>query len=104
MELWLKGETEVSLLEENLPQCRFINHKTHKPARMRTRAAAVRNQRLTAWAKTRPYYTVCNICAVVLRTYWEFCYQQFHVKLWQTNLSPGRSLFEFSSIYPLLLQ
>jgi hypothetical protein len=39
-------ETEV--LGENLPQCRFVHHKTHIPARTRTRAAAVGSQRLTA--------------------------------------------------------
>jgi hypothetical protein len=49
---WLAGETEV--LGENLPQCRFVHHKPHMPARMRTRAAAVGSQRLTAWATARP--------------------------------------------------
>jgi hypothetical protein len=32
----------------NLPQCRFVHHKPHMPARTRTRAAAVGSQRLTA--------------------------------------------------------
>jgi hypothetical protein len=32
-------ETEV--FRENLPQCRFVHHKPHMPARTRTRAAAV---------------------------------------------------------------
>jgi hypothetical protein len=49
---WLAGETEV--LRENLPQCRFVHHKPHMPARMRTRAAAVGSQQLTAWATARP--------------------------------------------------
>jgi hypothetical protein len=49
---WLAGETEV--LGENLPQCRFVHHKPHMPARSRTRAAAVGSQRLTAWATARP--------------------------------------------------
>jgi hypothetical protein len=39
-------ETEV--LEENVPQCRFVHHKHHMPAWARTRAAAVGSQRLTA--------------------------------------------------------
>jgi hypothetical protein len=43
---WLAGETEV--LGENLPQCRFVNHKSHM------RPAAVGSQRLTAWATARP--------------------------------------------------
>jgi hypothetical protein len=42
----LAGESEV--LGENLPQCRFVHHKPHMPARTRTRAAAVGSQRLTA--------------------------------------------------------
>jgi hypothetical protein len=41
---WLTGETEV--LRVNLPQCRFVHHKPN----MRTQAAAVGSQRLTAWA------------------------------------------------------
>jgi hypothetical protein len=49
---WLAGETEV--FGENLPQCRFVDHKTRMPARKRTRAAAVGSQRLTAWPMTRP--------------------------------------------------
>jgi hypothetical protein len=51
VEWWLAGETEV--LWENLPQYRFVHHKPHMPARTRTRAAAVGNQRLTAWATAR---------------------------------------------------
>jgi hypothetical protein len=54
VEWWLAGETEV--LGENLSQCRFVHHKTHMPARMRTRAAAVGSQRLTAWATARPLF------------------------------------------------
>jgi hypothetical protein len=49
---WLVGETEV--LEENLPQCRFVNHKPPHAARTRTWVAAVGCQRLTAWATARP--------------------------------------------------
>jgi hypothetical protein len=52
---WLAGETEV--LGENLPQCRFVHHNPHIPARTRTRATAVGSQRLTAWATGRPYET-----------------------------------------------
>jgi hypothetical protein len=52
VEWWLAGETEV--LGENLPQCRFVHHKPHMPARTRTRAAAVGSQRLIAWATARP--------------------------------------------------
>jgi hypothetical protein len=52
VEWWLAGETEV--LGENLPQCRFVHHKPDMPAWTRTRAAAVGNQRLTAWATARP--------------------------------------------------
>jgi hypothetical protein len=48
VEWWLAGETQV--LGENLPQCHFVHHKLHMPARTRTRAAAVGSQRLTAWA------------------------------------------------------
>jgi hypothetical protein len=33
---------------ENLPQCRFVHHKPHMPARTQIRAAAVGSQRLTA--------------------------------------------------------
>jgi hypothetical protein len=44
--------TEV--LGENLLQCRCVHHKTHMPTRTRTRAAAVGNQRLTAWDTARP--------------------------------------------------
>jgi hypothetical protein len=54
VEWWLAGETEV--LGENLPQCHFVHHKPHMPARTRTRAIAVGSQRLTAWAMARPLY------------------------------------------------
>jgi hypothetical protein len=45
----LAGETEV--LGENLPQLHFVHHKSHmtRPG-LEPRAAAVGNQRLTAWA------------------------------------------------------
>jgi hypothetical protein len=39
---------EAEALGENLPQYCFVHHKPHMPARMRTQAAAVGNQRLTA--------------------------------------------------------
>jgi hypothetical protein len=59
VEWWLAGETEV--LGENLPQCRFVHHKPHMPARKRTRAAAVGSQRLTAWAMAQPSPLCFNI-------------------------------------------
>jgi hypothetical protein len=40
---------------KNLPQCRFVHHKPHMPAWMRTRAAAVGNQRRTTLATARPF-------------------------------------------------
>jgi hypothetical protein len=49
---WLAGETQV--LGGNLPQCCFVHHKNHMPARTQTWAAAVGSQRLTAWATARP--------------------------------------------------
>jgi hypothetical protein len=48
VEWWLAGEIEA--LGESLPQCRFVHHKLHMPARTRTRFTAVRTQRLTATA------------------------------------------------------
>jgi hypothetical protein len=49
----LVGETEV--LGENMPQRHFIHHKSHmtRPG-LEPRTAAVRSQRLTAWAMARP--------------------------------------------------
>jgi hypothetical protein len=52
VEWWLAGETEV--LGDNLHPCRFDHHKSHMPARTRTRAAATGTQRLTAWATAWP--------------------------------------------------
>jgi hypothetical protein len=53
VEWWVAGETEV--LGETPPQCRFVHHKPHVPARTRIRAAAVGSQqRLTAWVTARP--------------------------------------------------
>jgi hypothetical protein len=51
----LAGETEV--LGENLPQHHFVHHKSHLIRPVRTRAAAVGNQRLTASAMARPLLT-----------------------------------------------
>jgi hypothetical protein len=51
VEWWLAGETEV--LGENLPQCRFVHHKTHMPAWTQTWSAALGSQRLTAWDTAR---------------------------------------------------
>jgi hypothetical protein len=55
----IAGETEV--LGENLPQCRFVHHKTHMLVRTRTLAAAVGSQRLTALAMARPAVCLCFI-------------------------------------------
>jgi hypothetical protein len=55
VEKWLAGETKV--LGENMPHCRFVHHKPHKPARMRTWATAVRSQQLTAWATAWPIHS-----------------------------------------------
>jgi hypothetical protein len=54
VEWWFAGEIEV--LGENRSQCRCVHHKSHMPARTRTRAVAVGNQWLTAWATARPTY------------------------------------------------
>jgi hypothetical protein len=51
VEWWLKGETEV--LGGNLPQCRFVHHKSHMTAN-----PGRRGERLTAWAMSRPYHAV----------------------------------------------
>jgi hypothetical protein len=48
VEWWLAEETEV--LGENLPHCRFV----HQNPSHAVRTAAVRSQRLTAWATARP--------------------------------------------------
>jgi hypothetical protein len=70
VEWQLAGETEV--LRENLSQCCFVHHKLHMPARTRTRAAAVGNQRLTAWATARPcsLLSQCSEFCIILRIYY----------------------------------
>jgi hypothetical protein len=52
VEWWVERETEV--LEENMPQSRFVHHKPLIPARTWTRASAGRSRRLTAWDTARP--------------------------------------------------
>jgi hypothetical protein len=47
---------ETWVVGENLPQCRFVQHKPHVPARTRTRSAAVGSHRLTTWATARPVW------------------------------------------------
>jgi hypothetical protein len=48
------ASTNVAIACRYLPQCRFVHHKPHIPARTRTRATAVGSQRLTAWTMERP--------------------------------------------------
>jgi hypothetical protein len=63
----LAGETEV--LGKILPQRHFVRLKSHMTRpRTRTRAAAVRSQRLTAWAIARPMDSYL-VCAQIFSTF-----------------------------------
>jgi hypothetical protein len=81
MEKLVKSE----VLGENLPQCRFVHHKTSHAARTRTRAVAVGSQRLTGGFT----YLHCFSCttkmllhamkARLLTRYTSYSVQQIHI-------------------------
>jgi hypothetical protein len=57
--VWLAGETEVlGQKPASVPLC---PPQTPHASRTRTRAAAVENQRLTAWATARPLSTISEV-------------------------------------------